>query len=88
MEGPRGRPGRPTAKGYWLVNGHGSVFTFGDARSFGSGAAGDVVAMAPSPGGNGYWLFGANGQVRPLGAAPALGPATAVPGKVVAGIGA
>ena len=55
----------PDGKGYWMVASDGGVFSFGDARFYGSegGVAVDapVVGMAGTPGGNGYWLvFGAS----------------------------
>ena len=52
-------------RGYWLVAADGGVFTFGDARFFGSAASSQAggppatyVAMASAPRGDGYWLLG------------------------------
>ena len=56
-----------TGNGYWLVASDGGVFTFGDARFFGS--TGDVrlnrpiVGMSPAPTGNGYTLVASDGGV-------------------------
>src|ERR1700722_529400 len=61
----------PSGNGYWLVGADGGVFTFGDARFFGStgGVHLDepVVGMAVTPSGNGYWLVGADGGVFTFG---------------------
>ena len=66
-----------TGNGYWMLGGDGGVFSFGDARFFGS--TGDrplnapAVAMAPTPSGNGYWFVAADGGVFNFGDAPFLG---------------
>ncbi|MDQ1396319.1 MAG: hypothetical protein QOG64_1578, partial [Acidimicrobiaceae bacterium] len=56
-------PQRP--RGYWLVARDGGVFTFGQARFFGSTGSmvlnKPVLAMAPSPDGQGYWLVARDG---------------------------
>ena len=60
----------------------GGIFSFGDARFFGSiggKGVGDIVAVSSTPAGNGYWLTGANGTVYAYGAAPALGHVGAGP---------
>jgi hypothetical protein len=48
----------PDGGGYWLVAKDGGVFTFGDARFYGSTGdihlARPVVGMAIAPGGHGY----------------------------------
>ena len=50
----------PSGKGYWLVAADGGIFTFGDARFFGSTGAmrlnQPIVGMASTPSGKGYWL--------------------------------
>jgi Calx-beta domain len=54
-------------RGYWLTAADGGVFSFGDARFFGS--TGDlslnqpIVGMAATPSRNGYWLVAADGGV-------------------------
>jgi N-acetylmuramoyl-L-alanine amidase len=63
----------PDGGGYWFVASDGGVFSYGDARYFGSlggtQLAAPVVGMAADPGGSGYWL--------------ALGSAAPLAGKVV-----
>jgi hypothetical protein len=50
-----------------LVAADGGIFTFGNARFFGSGAGAGlrlpVVSMARTPSGDGYWLAAADGTV-------------------------
>ncbi|MGO9912618.1 MAG: hypothetical protein ACLPQS_15840 [Acidimicrobiales bacterium] len=68
----------PDGLGYWLVARDGGVFTFGDARFFGSlgggkhTAAHDEVAIVPTVDGEGYWLCDASGVVTAFGDAPKL----------------
>ena len=66
-----------TGKGYWLLGGDGGVFTFGDARFFGSTGAmklnAPVVGMGTSAGGKGYWLLGADGGMFSFGRARYFG---------------
>jgi hypothetical protein len=70
----------PDGLGYWLVSASGSVYTFGDARYFGSLSPGalesPVVRLVPTPDGAGYWLLGANGGVSGFGDARFFGPGT------------
>ena len=66
------------AGGYWLVASDGSVFAFGEARSFGSvGTArrrpADITGIAATPDHKGYWLVGSDGGVFAFGDAPFLG---------------
>jgi hypothetical protein len=64
-------------EGYWLVGSDGGVFTFGDARFFGS--AGDqklnkpITDIVATPSGNGYWLVASDGGVFSFGDAPFYG---------------
>jgi Peptidase A4 family/Putative Ig domain len=64
-------------QGYWLVASDGGVFTFGDARYFGStgGRALNkpIVGMAPTPDGQGYWLVASDGGIFTFGDAGYLG---------------
>ncbi len=57
--------------GYWVCTADGGVFTFGQARFFGSMGgrhlAAQVVGMAPTPDQGGYWLVGADGGVFSFG---------------------
>jgi hypothetical protein len=67
----------PSGRGYWLVARDGGVFSFGDARFFGSVAssplARPVVAMAASASGQGYWLLTGAGGVFGFGDATSFG---------------
>ena len=58
----------PDGGGYWFVASDGGVFSYGDARYFGSLGGtqlpAPVVGMAADPGGGGYWL--ALGSPAPL----------------------
>ncbi len=62
-----------SGNGYWLIAEDGGVFTFGDARFFGSMGGrplnAPIVGAAIHPTGNGYWLVGADGGVFAFGAA-------------------
>jgi hypothetical protein len=70
--------------GYWMVASDGGMFTFGDARYFGSTAgaalASPVVGVAPTTSGNGYWLATAGGSVYNFGDA---GAANSVAGVTI-----
>src|SRR3546814_8857054 len=61
----------PTGSGYWLVAADGGIFTFGDARFYGSTGAirldRPVVGMAVTPTGDGYWLVAADGGIFTFG---------------------
>ena len=54
-------------EGYWLVASDGGIFTFGDAKFYGS--TGDMrlnkpmVGMAATPTGKGYWLVATDGGI-------------------------
>jgi hypothetical protein len=60
------------AHGYWLADADGDVYSFGDARSYGS-LPKDKLAYAPVTGiaatadGHGYWLASADGHVYGFG---------------------
>jgi hypothetical protein len=60
--------------GYWLVASDGGVFSFGDAKFFGSTGGivlnRPVVGMAATSDGGGYWLVAADGGVFTFGDAP------------------
>jgi hypothetical protein len=64
-------------KGYWLVAADGGVFSFGDARFYGSTATirldAPVVGMVPTSDGKGYWLVAADGGVFAFGDAGFVG---------------
>ena len=67
----------PSRQGYWMVGADGGIFSFGDARFFGS--TGDIklnqpiVGMAATPTGNGYWLVASDGGIFTFGDARFLG---------------
>jgi hypothetical protein len=64
----------PDGAGYWLVAADGGIFSFGDAKFFGSTGGivlnKPVVGMAATPDGAGYWLVAADGGVFTFGDAP------------------
>ncbi|MGD0810377.1 MAG: hypothetical protein ABSA91_11815 [Acidimicrobiales bacterium] len=74
-------------RGYWLVNSSGGVFSFGDAKFFGSMARTRlnkrVVGMAATADGRGYWLVGADGGVFAFGDATFDGAARHLKAPVV-----
>jgi N-acetylmuramoyl-L-alanine amidase len=57
--------------GYWLVARDGGVFTFGDARFYGSAGSSPlpapVISMVATGDGGGYWLVLGNGQILGFG---------------------
>ena len=61
----------PTASGYWLVAADGGIFSFGDARYYGSTGGihltQPVVGIAPTLTGRGYWLVAADGGIFSFG---------------------
>lgn len=81
----------PGGHGYWLAQGMGGVYSYGDAGFAGSlpglgvVPAAPVVGMAATPDGKGYWLVGADGGVYAFGDAgfygslPSIGVRTSVP---------
>ena len=70
----------PTADGYWEVASDGGVFTFGDARFFGSTGATKlnrpIVGLEPTPDGEGYWEVASDGGVFTFGDARFYGSAS------------
>ena len=75
-----------SGNGYWLVGSDGGVFSFGDAKFFGSMAGHSlnkpIVAIVATADGNGYWLIGADGGVFAFGdaVAPSWNP---LPGETL-----
>ena len=65
--------------GYWLAASDGGVFSFGDARFFGSTGAltlvSPIIGLAATSSGKGYWLAAADGGVFSFGDARFLGAA-------------
>jgi N-acetylmuramoyl-L-alanine amidase len=68
--------------GYWLVGSDGGIFSYGDARFFGSTGAlrlnAPMVGMASAPDGGGYWLVARDGGVFNYGDAGFFGSAGAL----------
>ncbi|MGH9298370.1 MAG: hypothetical protein ACRDZT_00460, partial [Acidimicrobiales bacterium] len=68
----------PTGGGYWLVAADGGVFSYGNARFYGSlggkihTAAHDIVSIVATVDGKGYWLGDRSGALTPFGDAPHL----------------
>ncbi len=73
----------PTGQGYWLVARDGGIFSFGDARFFGSTGAirlnRPIVAMATSPTGRGYWFVASDGGIFSFGDARFAGSTGGAP---------
>jgi hypothetical protein len=63
----------PKGKGYWLLARDGGIFTYGNARFYGSTGAmrlnKPVVGIAASPKGKGYWLVASDGGIFTFGRA-------------------
>jgi SpoIID/LytB domain protein len=63
--------------GYWLDDGKGGIFTFGDAKFYGSTGAlalnKPIVGMAATPDGLGYWLVASDGGIFTFGDAKFYG---------------
>jgi hypothetical protein len=80
-----GMAATPDGQGYWLVASDGGIFTFGDARFYGSTGAihlnQPIVGMAATSDGQGYWLVASDGGIFTFGDAPFKGtPASASSG--------
>jgi hypothetical protein len=67
----------PDGHGYWVTDSDGGVFTFGDAKFFGSIGGRrlnqPIVGMAVTPDGGGYYLVAADGGVFSFGDAAFAG---------------
>ena len=57
--------------GYWVVGADGGIFSFGEARFFGSTGAlrlnSPILGLAATPEGDGYWLVAADGGIFSFG---------------------
>jgi hypothetical protein len=57
----------PSGLGYWMVASDGGIFSFGDARFFGSTGSTrlnqPMISVAPDPDGAGYWLVASDGGI-------------------------
>jgi ribosomal protein L24E len=67
----------PPGQGYWFVAADGGIFTFGDARFYGSTGSlhlnQPIVGMAANPKGRGYWLVARDGGIFSFGDAKFYG---------------
>jgi hypothetical protein len=69
----------PTASGggYWVSSSDGGIFTYGNAKFFGSTGAlhlnAPIVGMASTPDGGGYWLVASDGGIFTFGDAKFFG---------------
>jgi hypothetical protein len=72
-----GMAATPTGKGYWLVALDGGIFSFGDARFYGSTGSlvlnSPIVGMASTGDGHGYWMVAADGGIFTYGDAKFYG---------------
>jgi hypothetical protein len=63
--------------GYWVSASDGGIFSYGDAKFFGSTGAlhlnEPVVGMTPTPDGGGYWLVASDGGIFTFGDAKFFG---------------
>ena len=66
-----------TTKGYWFVASDGGIFSFGDAKFYGSMGAKHlnkpIVGMAATPDGKGYWFVASDGGIFSFGNAKFYG---------------
>ena len=74
---PSGAATTPAAQGVWLVAQDGGIFSYGEARFFGSTGAiklnQPVVGMAGTPSMKGYWMVASDGGVFSFGDAAFYG---------------
>ena len=85
----------PDGGGYYILDGAGQVFAYGDATYLGGLSAGAANGLDPATAifdtadGGGYWISTALGKVYPLGDAPTLGDmsGTHLNGPIIAAAG-
>ena len=85
----------PNGGGYWILDGAGQVFPFGNAAPLGGMPAGSAGGFDPASAifatsdGGGYWVVTALGKVSPFGDAPNDGDmsGTHLNGPIVAASG-
>jgi hypothetical protein len=72
----------PSGSGYWLVASDGGIFSFGDARFFGSTGAiklnKPIVGMSATASGGGYLMVATDGGIFSFGDAAFLGSTGAI----------
>ncbi|MCA1844660.1 MAG: hypothetical protein LC792_16000, partial [Actinobacteria bacterium] len=70
--GPTHKAGAPS--GYWMIGAEGTVYPFGEAKSFGNGPTGaSTVDLESTPSGQGYWILTNDGKISPHGDAIGFG---------------
>lgn len=76
-----------TGKGYWFVAADGGIFSFGDAKFYGSAAASPSTApvrgMAATTTGLGYWVVDSAGAVKAFGDAKPAGSPSSTAATVI-----
>ncbi len=67
----------PTQRGYWFVASDGGIFSYGDAKFYGSMGGkhlnAPIVGMAATPDGKGYWFVASDGGIFSYGDAKFYG---------------
>ena len=80
-------PPPPARSGYWMVDGAGKVYRFGNVPFLGNAPSTGVTDIEPTADGNGYWIVTSRGQVYAFGTARWFGnadPSRLAPGEIVA----
>src|SRR5919108_5282791 len=72
----------PAGEGYWVATSDGGVFTYGNAKFYGSMAdkklKAPITDIVPTPTGQGYWLVAEDGGIFSFGDAKFFGSPTDV----------
>jgi len=72
----------PTGGNFWLASTGGSVWSFGNAGTYGSMTDSSlekpIVGIVPTPDGAGYWLVASDGGIFSFGDAPFMGSTGAI----------
>lgn len=79
-------PPPPARSGYWMVDGAGKVYRFGNVPFLGNAPSTGVTDIEPTADGNGYWIVTSRGQVYAFGTARPFGnadPSRLAPGEIV-----
>jgi hypothetical protein len=66
-------PAPAPRSGYWMLEANGTVYAFGDARTYPGPRPAGVEDFEPTAAGTGYWLVNGAGHVFSYGTAPYLG---------------
>jgi hypothetical protein len=70
---PPAPPPPPKPKGYWMVGATGTVYPFGQVKSYGNASTFPVTHIEPTPSKLGYWIVNGGGQVFAKGNAKFFG---------------